>query len=64
MEGALRRFNFAAERTLPEDAIVDLMIAAETLFLSEAAPVDRGELRYRGSDGVSTHRRHRTEIRV
>jgi hypothetical protein len=30
---ALRRFGFAAERSRPEDRIIDLMIAAEALFL-------------------------------
>src|SRR5207253_6911492 len=34
IDSALRRFGYAAERILPEDEIVDLMIAAESLFLS------------------------------
>jgi len=45
--GALRRFGFAADRALPDDEIVDLMIAAESLFLSEMDEQYRGELRFR-----------------
>jgi len=45
---SLRRFNMAADRDSVEDSIVDLMIASESLFLSEvAAPADRGELSFR-----------------
>lgn len=44
---ALRRFGFAADRALPDDEIVDLMIAAEALFLSEMEDKYRGELRFR-----------------
>jgi len=47
ISAALRRFSFAADRTLPDDEIVDLMIAAETLFLTEMGRQDRGELRFR-----------------
>jgi len=47
IETALRRFGYAAERTLPEEEIVDLMIAAESLFLSDIGKRDRGELRHR-----------------
>ena len=48
LQNALRRFGFAAERHRPEDALVDLMIAAESLFLND---LDRreGELRFRMS---------------
>jgi Apea-like HEPN len=36
------------ERERPDDRLVDLMIAAESLFLGgEDNPIDRGELRYR-----------------
>jgi hypothetical protein len=44
---AIRRFSYAADRTLPLDSIVDLMIAAESLFLSEMDEKYRGELSYR-----------------
>ncbi len=45
---ALRRFGFAGDRERPEDRIIDLMIAAESLFLTDAGdPEFRGELRYR-----------------
>lgn len=45
---ALRRFNMAFERQLLDDRIVDLMIAAESLFLHDVgAPGERGELRFR-----------------
>jgi hypothetical protein len=47
ISSALRRFNFAADRSLPDDEIVDLMIAAESLFLSEMDETYRGEMRYR-----------------
>lgn len=47
ISGALRRFTFAANRSLPDDEIVDLMIAAESLFLSEMDEKYRGELRFR-----------------
>jgi len=51
--GPLRRFTFAAERALPEDKIVDLVIAAESLFLGDIKPSDRGELRFRLSTRVA-----------
>ena len=45
---AIRRFSDAMERGRPQDAVVDLMIAAESLFLSDAGDAQqRGELRYR-----------------
>ncbi|MCZ6863627.1 MAG: HEPN domain-containing protein [Alphaproteobacteria bacterium] len=45
---ALRRFNMAFERRQLDDRIVDLMIAAESLFLHDVgAPGERGELRFR-----------------
>jgi hypothetical protein len=47
IQGALRRFGFAADRVLPDDEIVDLMIAAESLFLSNIGKRDRGEMRFR-----------------
>jgi hypothetical protein len=47
IEGALRRFGYAAERTRSDDEIVDLLIAAESLFLSDLDARDRGELRFR-----------------
>ena len=47
VESGLRRFGYARERALAEDEIVDLMIAAESLFLSEMNTRGRGELRFR-----------------
>ncbi len=48
LANAVRRFSFATERERPDDRLVDLMIAAESLFLGgEDNPTDRGELRYR-----------------
>ena len=47
---AVRRFGFASDRDLPHDRLVDLMIAAESLFLRETDAGDakyRGEMRYR-----------------
>jgi hypothetical protein len=51
--GALRRFSFAADRALPDDKIVDLLIAAESLFFSDIGPSDRGEYRFRLSTRVA-----------
>lgn len=48
VEAAMRRFGYAGERHRPEDQLVDLLIAAESLFLTDAGgATDRGELRYR-----------------
>ena len=44
---SIRRFNFAFDRGLLADRIVDLVIAAEALFLGDLNKQDRGELRYR-----------------
>jgi hypothetical protein len=45
---AIRRFGYAGERQRPEDRLIDLLIAAESLFLSDAGETkERGELRYR-----------------
>jgi len=51
--GALRRFTYAFDRTLPEDKIVDLLIAAESLFFNDIGPSDRGEFRFRLSIRVA-----------
>jgi hypothetical protein len=50
---ALRRFSFAGDRTLPEDEIVDLLIASESLFFSDISRADRGEFRFRLSTRVA-----------
>jgi Apea-like HEPN len=48
LANAVRRFSYAGERERPDDRLVDLMIAAESLFLGgEDDATDRGELRYR-----------------
>lgn len=47
LANAIRRFSYASERERPDDALVDYMIAAESLFLSEINTPDRGEMRYR-----------------
>jgi hypothetical protein len=44
---SIHRFNLAFDRGLLVDKIVDLVIAAETLFLSDMDEKSRGELRYR-----------------
>jgi len=44
---SIRRFNLSFERELPDDRIVDLMIAAEALFLGDLGRTDRGELQFR-----------------
>lgn len=48
LANAVRRFSYASERDRPDDRLVDLMIAAESLFLGgESGPANRGELSYR-----------------
>lgn len=44
---SIHRFNLAFERGLLADRIVDLVIAAESLFLGDLNVEDRGELRFR-----------------
>jgi hypothetical protein len=44
---SIHRFNLAFDRGLLADRIVDLVIAAETLFLSDLDEKYRGELRFR-----------------
>ncbi len=48
LDTAIRRFGYAGERRRPEDRLVDLLIFAESLFLSDTGEAsERGELRYR-----------------
>ena len=48
IDNAVRRFTYSADRYRADDRLVDLVIAAETLFLGDAGnPQERGELRYR-----------------
>jgi hypothetical protein len=42
IKNAVRRFDYAADRSLPEDKIVDLLIAAESLFLSDQSGTELG----------------------
>ena len=45
---ALRRLSYQAQREQPEDELLDTMIAAEALYLTDLGnEADRGELRYR-----------------
>jgi hypothetical protein len=44
---SIHRFNLAFDRGLLADRIVDLVIAAESLFLGDLGVQDRGELRFR-----------------
>jgi len=44
---SVHRFNLAFDRTLLDDRIVDLVIAAESLFLGDLGRGDRGEHRFR-----------------
>lgn len=46
---SLHRFNLAFERRLLADRLVDLVISAEALLLSDVDSKDRGELRFRFS---------------
>jgi len=48
LDTAVRRFAYAGERRRPEDRLVDFLISAESLFLSDTGDAkERGELRYR-----------------
>jgi hypothetical protein len=48
LANAVRRFSYASDRDRDDDRLVDLMMAAESIFLADtASPQDRGELRYR-----------------
>lgn len=47
MDFTLRRFNLSFERRLGDDRLVDLVIAAESLFLGDLGAQDRGEFRFR-----------------
>jgi hypothetical protein len=42
----IHRFNLAFDRALLDDRIVDLVIAAESLFLGDLGRGDRGEHRF------------------
>jgi hypothetical protein len=45
---ALRRLSYQAQRERPEDELLDIMIAAEALYLAELGrESERGELRFR-----------------
>lgn len=46
-EFSIRRFNLSFDRGLQSDRIVDLIIAAESLFLRDVGEKYRGELSYR-----------------
>ncbi|MTD54082.1 HEPN domain-containing protein [Amycolatopsis pithecellobii] len=48
LKTALRRIRDSPLRTEPEDQLVDLVIAAEALYLNDQ-PKDRSELRHRAS---------------
>jgi hypothetical protein len=48
IDASSRRFGYAAQRMRPDDEIVDLIIAAESLFLSDTGdPSERGEMTFR-----------------
>jgi len=48
LDNAIRRFGYSGERHRPEDRLVDLLISAESLFLSDTGETrERGELRFR-----------------
>jgi hypothetical protein len=48
LETAIRRFSYGGERHRPEDRLIDLMIAAEALFLNGTGDAAlRGEMGYR-----------------
>ena len=56
VDGALRRFSYASDRDRPDDRLVDLVIAGETLFLGDSGKAqERGELRYRYSLRAAFH---------
>jgi hypothetical protein len=47
LEASLHRFHLALDRFNHTDMLVDLMIAAEALFLSDTSDSTRGELKFR-----------------
>lgn len=48
LDAAVRRFGYAGERHRPEDRLIDLLICAESLFLTDAGSAqERTELRFR-----------------
>lgn len=47
IEPAVRRFSMATERPRDDDRLVDLLVAAESLFLGDSGVLERGELGYR-----------------
>jgi hypothetical protein len=48
VDAAIRRFGYAGERFRPQDRLVDFMICAESLFLSDVGESkERGEMRFR-----------------
>jgi Apea-like HEPN len=47
LRNAIRRLSYAAERLRPDDRLIDLMIAAESLFVSDLLPSGSGDMSYR-----------------
>lgn len=60
LEFSIHRFNLAFGRELLADRIVDLVIAAESLFLADLDALDRGELRFRVSLRTAKFIKHPT----
>jgi len=52
---AARRFSYKGDRTRVDDQLVDLIVAAEALFLGDADEDARGELRFRLSSRAAAY---------
>ena len=52
---AARRFAYKGERTRVDDQLVDLVVAAEALFLGDSDEESRGELRFRLSSRAASY---------
>jgi len=64
LDNALRRFGYAGDRHRADDKLVDLMISAESLFLSDSGePKERGEMRYRLAQRAAVFIDHPTYTR-
>jgi hypothetical protein len=55
---AARRYAYKGERSRLDDQLVDLMVAAEALFLGEGDEDSRGELRFRLSSRAASYIKH------
>jgi hypothetical protein len=60
---AARRFAYKGERSRVDDQLVDLIVAAEALFLADSDEEGRGELRFRLSSRAASYIRDASKSR-